>query len=803
VSNVPLRNISIADFRRLDGHRTLPLDAPVVLLHGPNGAGKTSVLSALELALTGEIRSMRRHDERYTAHLPTHGHAFATVRAEIAEELRIGGPQRNMTVGGDRIDGQPALSRDAARFYSERCYLDQVSLGQLLELYQFREGKEESALARFVNELLGLDQLDALRSGLSDATDIRRLRKLSDGFATAETSVDRANARLRDATLELEEARAKLDQARSALLQSLTALGHTPPDLESPDFEPAIENLLGGTQQHEEEHGRVHQLESRLTALGGRIEGLASRPSAIGLEDARARVAEAATALQQWRAKYEAPIARWREDVAALQIDGLVEPATALGDELSKLDSSFARQQAVAADMKGMEERLAVHEATLAALQTEITEAEQQAGSLAAALSALREHATDNICPACDRDFGELGAGHLTDHLDRKIVELSDLGRRLQVLIQQRELVMAEMAEAQRSLEAFNAQLLSADRLNTAVTRREAVQVLQARLEELRDAIAEGNAHEARHRRAQSELADLHAAELEEQAVMSELSTVAEALGLPAPTPPESLGDAWRRLTDAASARAVDLKARSAALAETSESWAAFRTASHRAGEMQGRVAEAAKVKANWDQRLAEAKRRHAIAREVHTAANKARSAIVQQVFTKSLNEMWRSVFTRLAPREPFVPAFGIPTSSKTALELRLETVHSSGETGGPPQMMLSAGNLNTAALSLFIALHLAVEPLIPCLVFDDPVQSMDEVHVAQFAGLIRILSKNHSRQVIVAVHERELFEYLRLELSPAYEGDALITIELGERSDEEDLGVARFEWSPDPALAV
>ncbi|HTN99561.1 MAG TPA: hypothetical protein VL068_02700, partial [Microthrixaceae bacterium] len=180
-----------------------------------------------------------------------------------------------------------------------------------------------------------------------------------------------------------------------------------------------------------------------------------------------------------------------------------------------------------------------------------------------------------------------------------------------------------------------------------------------------------------------------------------------------------------------------------------------------------------------------------------------ARAAIVQQVFSESLNEVWRSVFTRLAPAEPFVPVFGVPTSSKTALELHLETVHSSGQAGGSPQMMLSAGNLNTAALSLFIALHLAVEPVVPCLVFDDPVQSMDEVHVAQFAGLIRVLSKNHGRQVIVAVHERELFEYLALELSPAYDGDALITIELGERSNDEDGGVTRLIWSPDPALAV
>ena len=81
----PLHRLHISDFRRLDGHREYPLDAPVVLIHGPNGSGKTSILSALELSLTGEIRSLRRHDERYTAHLPFHGQPFATLHAEVSD----------------------------------------------------------------------------------------------------------------------------------------------------------------------------------------------------------------------------------------------------------------------------------------------------------------------------------------------------------------------------------------------------------------------------------------------------------------------------------------------------------------------------------------------------------------------------------------------------------------------------------------------------------------------------------------------------------------------------------------------
>jgi ABC-type hemin transport system ATPase subunit len=54
---------------------------------------------------------------------------------------------------------------------------------------------------------------------------------------------------------------------------------------------------------------------------------------------------------------------------------------------------------------------------------------------------------------------------------------------------------------------------------------------------------------------------------------------------------------------------------------------------------------------------------------------------------------------------------------------------------------MLSQGNLNTAALTLFLALNLSVLSQLPWLVLDDPVQSMDDVHIAQFAALLRTFS--------------------------------------------------------------
>lgn len=115
-------------------------------------------------------------------------------------------------------------------------------------------------------------------------------------------------------------------------------------------------------------------------------------------------------------------------------------------------------------------------------------------------------------------------------------------------------------------------------------------------------------------------------------------------------------------------------------------------------------------------------------------------------------------------------------------VEAVLETLHRSGKASGSPGAMLSQGNLSTAALTLFLALHLSVPKRLPWLVLDDPVQSMDDVHTAQFAALLRTLSKVLDRQLVIAVHERALFDYLTLELSPAFPGDSLITVEIARK---------------------
>src|SRR5436309_2758499 len=73
-----------------------------------------------------------------------------------------------------------------------------------------------------------------------------------------------------------------------------------------------------------------------------------------------------------------------------------------------------------------------------------------------------------------------------------------------------------------------------------------------------------------------------------------------------------------------------------------------------------------------------------------------------------------------------------------------------------------------------------------------DEICVVDEVHVQQFAALLRTLAKRLDRRIVIAVHERALFESLA-ELSAAQPGDALITVELSRARD--GATVVRPSW--------
>jgi DNA repair protein SbcC/Rad50 len=78
----------------------------------------------------------------------------------------------------------------------------------------------------------------------------------------------------------------------------------------------------------------------------------------------------------------------------------------------------------------------------------------------------------------------------------------------------------------------------------------------------------------------------------------------------------------------------------------------------------------------------------------------------------------------------------------------------------------------------------------------------MDDIHIAHFAALLRTVAKEQKRQVIIAIHDRQLFEYLRLELSPAFPTDTLQTLELSRGRDRDTLCLPRhYEFQEETAV--
>ena len=608
----PLRRVMISNFRRLKGRWEIPLDAPIVLIHGANGSGKTSVLAAIEFALTGEIRSMRRRDDRYTAHLPHHGSLFATIEIEISDEDGEVRLAPRITVGGDEIEGAPALDPKRAQFYSERAYLDQESLGQLLDLYQHTEGNQDSALARFVNELLGLDQLDALRFGLHDATDLRRLRRLSNSYADAEGKVERAGDLLDDTTGRLLTTEAELAELREQLQEALDVLEFNTIAPGSDINLDEVELFLANDDQSRA-LAETERLVTALIELRGRMRGLGSRPATERLNEARAAAAAATAAAEEWRTTYEAPVAALRSDIASLGIESGRGLAESLAAEAGALERRLMEHESTKKHMGVAAQNVIDLRGQLEAVDVEISRAEMRAGSLATGLAALREAISGDLCPVCGRDFSEMSVGSLLQHIDRKIDDFTNEGAELQAMAIRRTELTRLLRSAEQGVSDLDAMILADSELEAVTARHEVVAALYQRLDELSDVITRGAELSTAAGGAATALAEMEAEAKEQLAVASELTAHAATLGEPVPTLDEALEDLCERLNKVATRRAQDLNRRRHFLSSGAELVRRFRDATSRSQKLSATIAEIARSKRTWERRMDEANRRREI----------------------------------------------------------------------------------------------------------------------------------------------------------------------------------------------
>jgi exonuclease SbcC len=782
-----LGTVTIANFRSIRGTVAIPVNAPVVLLHGTNGAGKSTVMSALELALSGTVSIVESGEEEHLVH-----RGADEARIELTSTAE---PAR-YTIDSAGIHGKSLLAADEGRFLRERCYLQQRTLGRLLELYEKSPKDGEAPLTEFVKDLLGIDELDAVMEGLHAVGDKRRIKRLIPTYSDLEKEIEHQEQRVQVLDNQLEKKMHEAAKEHAQLVELLQAL-------QAPR---GLEKDLDGIKPwlDEEASSDEHTL---VTLVGSRRElaALARRATSLLKQSSGDEVAP----LEEMAAKARAEAARWHESTgAALEdvLDGLRKalpgiPAFAgtadpvsihtaaaeeVGDELDRLTKSLVADEQGRKEAKRLEEGVASTKQRLDSIDHQLASSSTPgaAEELARVLAALIPHVHTEDCPVCGRDYSEVSSEPLAAGLAARISDLSAQAERLQDLSAARLEALSEKQGLEGQMVSARRKTMDLEAKTEALRLVEYLEKARKRLSELDSDISAG----AVLIRKQTETErDLAMAREKDQAAADLRSAVEESAALldhPAPAFATSVDEALQLLVDHVAVRISSLEKRAAnrvkaqeALARAAKAVAEQRDCEAELTRRQAEIkrARAAKV---------ELERRREVMQKLCRKVEKEQRLIVRRVFTETLNRTWRDLFVRLAPEEPFVPAFRIPETNRQVTAM-LETVHRDGKPGGSPASMLSAGNLNTAALTLFLALNLSVTKRLPWLFLDDPVQSMDEVHIAQFAALLRTLTRGQGRHVVLAVHERALFDYLSLELSPAAgPNEGLVTVELARGPD-------------------
>ena len=816
MSSERLKTLVIRNFRSLRGEVVVPLDAQVVLVHGTNGMGKTSVLSALELALTGKIAHLAADGNGYRSYLTTLGTGGGSIEltttGPLRENARIKG---TLDFSDTTFKPAPLLDASDARFFAERCYLPQATLGKLLELYDDQGTGSTSPLTNFVKDLLGLDPLDALVDGLFPAFNVTRVRNLVPAYRRLENlrvSLVQERDRTSQSIWTTEQSR----DTRAATLNVALA-GLAMPNLITVDSTMDIETLRKQLETERSEERVLADLGGARSHITGLIERWRSLPAAdAGHDRAVSERAEtaAAEALRVWRngagKELGDLVATLRSHFSDLpEIDDGPERARAFAArraeaEATRADSLVKASNAAAEKVKTLNTTVQRATGRINELNEALASGAENARSLATALAGIAPHVEGDVCPVCDRNFAEQNVGSLSAHIAAKIASLTSEAGRLQALSTERAEESTRLAAAQRDLlSATSGQLGGEEQADLTVLASQMADAAQ-RLKRMAPVAEEGQRLTTEARQTRDAVAAARRLDEMSTSLVPEIEQLVQSVTAKPASAFETI--------DAALAEAERLVGERILAAE-----AVLATRVRALSELDLYAKDRAQIKA-LNEELEKTKTRLTIveratvevdtarehAKKVSRAADRVRAGIVKKVFNTSLNRVWRDLFVRLAPSEQFVPQFQLPTQEGGKVEAVLETLHRSGKASGSPGAMLSQGNLNTAALTLFLALHLSVPSRFPWLVLDDPVQSMDDVHIAQFAALLRTLAKGMGRQLLVAVHERALFDYLSLELSPSFPGDSLIAVEITKNFDGDAVATpASFTHHEDHLIAA
>lgn len=806
--NPRLTKFSVSNFRSIRGKIDLDLDAPIVLIHGPNGSGKTSLLAALELALTGDVNSLQRGISENNDSL-IHVEANCAQIILSCEHPEVQDTPAKISITKQGIKGNHLLTNEQKRFYTERCFLAQSNLSRLLEIYEVNDTKSKaSPLTKFVQELLGLDVLDNIIEGMYHLRHVSRLRKSIPRYEEVESELKQTEKLIQKLDTQIEIVEVNRTSKENSLKEIFTEFGVNN-ELGVRNIAKTILNQNDGTEDAQNKS----VLKREVLAAFDLWENISQTPNKSNTEVAENILATEINVLQKWTEKHKDPLIKTLNAADAIlgtmpnpSVVGFEQAHTktifAVNEELQRLRNQITKIDETKKLYIETREKNEKSVARLNRLDKQTQELSKNAGELASLLSELSSYIIDDECPVCSRKFSEVSAVPLNAHLISHIASLSKMASQLhEVSLERQAAVLVDVSE-KRLLDDLRSRLQDDSVRNNTTAAISRLSEIAMSLKNQTIAAQNGEIYRIQMQSASAHLSQLRQNQIALSGLRASIKKFATQLNLEEPKKSDRISDSLlsflRVIETRISLHQKQLEQRKSIdtlitnLKNDDEEHITLKT---KIAELKERLN---KFREAWT-KMEETKESGKLLAD---KAISVRTNIVKRVFNESLNTIWEDLFIRLAPDEQFIPAFSFSELEKGRVVPQLDTIFRGGNKKGNPRSMLSSGNLNTAALTLFLSLHLSVKPQLPWLVIDDPVQSMDEIHIAQFAALLRTLSKQQDRQTIIAVHERSLFDYLALELSPASEGDRLVTVELSRSHNQDTNCVYNMKtWHPDSIL--
>jgi exonuclease SbcC len=809
-----LLELKLSGFRCFPEEATIPFDADVVLIHGLNGTGKTTLLTAIEFAVSGCVEELSAFETDYPRCLRNvrNGQtAFTSVTYVDGDASEQTSEHR---VIGDRVESTARSShvRDI-RFFRDRCYLSQSSLGRLLETYQAHETSDgEQPLVRYIRELLGLEVLDNITAGLFEAKNITRIEKSVPVLARAREDERILSDEITEQRVELVRATGAWQQALSELQTVAGQVGDPAPgepwtpdgvklrirahaqQMKAESVAPTLQRLRHG-------QGRLQ----RVTGILG-IESAHKTADALRrrLKDAVARLADLEKTIRPATERAEQVLRQAghsievQRDISA-RIAGAEAALRSLISKLSADSEAAERTRGELAQLKSTESDIAER---LNNLEPTSGRDLSQAQRWAETLGSMLEYVRGDDCPVCGRDYSEVGRKTLKQHIHGELESLAADAKRMEAIARKRAPLAARLVEIRSRLAATETALKAvegrAKNSDRALAPAQAATVEIASLAKSRD---DWQQLTLTIKSLQAEISVAGAKERQQTEAIKEIGEILKELPIPKAlreTDPLKLATVAATFVGQ---EAETLERQTAAVSRLSEALKAASSVGETLNRVQQKITDATRQLERAQKTEALIRARLSSARHLAKAAVDAKTSLLSQVFNDTLNSLWRELFRRLVKHEYFQPRLAEPTNVRGQIRTSIQGWRNGVDVFFEQfAAVASSGNLNTAALSLFLSLNLIEQPRHRLLLLDDPVQAMDDVHVVQLASLLREIRRQAKRQLILSVHERALFDYLRLELSPTGVQSSLRTIELRRMTDDgaPEIETAHHPWKPD-----